>query len=62
MNKSRVFPKTPAQFLIAHACHLREMSTVAVFRKGPAVFGKRAVADVGIQRRLISEKMLALKS
>ena len=39
--KSRVFPKTPAQFLIAHACHLREMRSVAFFRKRACRFWEK---------------------
>ena len=47
--KSRVFPKAPAQVLKMRARRFGETSSVAVCRKGPAAFGKRAVADVGIQ-------------
>ena len=48
-RKSRVFPKAPAQVLKTRARRFGETSSVAVCRKGPAAFGKRAVADVGIQ-------------
>ena len=44
--KSRVFLKAPAHVVKARACRFGEMGSVAVFRKGPAVLGKRAVADV----------------
>ena len=49
LKKSRVFPKAPAQVLKTRARRFGETSSVAVCRKGPAAFGKRAVADVGIQ-------------